>query len=124
MPGRHGKQSVKRGRSKRQRPTQMENTLKDSIRSRCVKERSILSKLIAPRLEKKFANAVAITPLMPMFAAETSQAAKPKAVAPSPAKPAAVPAAQAVLLPKAKKAAAVQKAIAVPKGTGGKKAKK
>ena len=29
MPGRHGKQVTKRGRSKRQRPSQMENTLKD-----------------------------------------------------------------------------------------------
>ena len=34
-----------------------------------MKERSILKKLIAPKVEKKFANAVSVSPLMPMFAA-------------------------------------------------------
>jgi hypothetical protein len=112
MPGRHGKQVTKRGRSKRQRPSQMENTLKDSIRSRCVKERSILSKLIAPKVEKKFANAVAVTPLMPMFAPPPPAAQVKSATA-----PAAPPVKAQKLTPrqtggvKEKKAAAVQNKV-------------
>ena len=87
MPGRHGKQVTKRGRSKRQRPSQMENTLKDSIRSRARKERSILQKLIAPKVEKRFANAVTVSPLMPMFAAAPPPLHAPNAPdTPAPAK--------------------------------------
>eukprot|EP00758_Cryptobia_borreli_P010333 Tbor_TRINITY_DN5559_c1_g2::TRINITY_DN5559_c1_g2_i1::g.13198::m.13198 len=52
MPGRHGKQRQKRKKSRRERPTDMEVTLKDSIHNRTRNERSILKTLISPVLPK------------------------------------------------------------------------
>lgn len=75
MPGRHGKQRVKRKKSKRQPVTDMERTLKDSIHGRKRKERSILKDLIPPRLAPKM-NKVAVSSALPMFQARPAK--KPK----------------------------------------------
>jgi hypothetical protein len=51
MPGRHGGMRYKRNKSKRQRPDQMETTLKDSIHNSRRKEQAILKPLIPPKLQ-------------------------------------------------------------------------
>ncbi|KAG5499449.1 hypothetical protein JIQ42_04921 [Leishmania sp. Namibia] len=66
MPGRHGKQRVKRKKSKRQPVTDMERTLKDSIHGRKRKERSILKNLIPPKVQPKMNKAV-VSSALPMF---------------------------------------------------------
>ncbi|KPA86702.1 hypothetical protein ABB37_00796 [Leptomonas pyrrhocoris] len=72
MPGRHGKQRVKRKKSKRLPVTEMEKTLKDSIHGRKRKEKSILKNLIPPQITPKM-NKVAVSTSLPMF-----QPPKPK----------------------------------------------
>ncbi|KAG5501769.1 hypothetical protein JKF63_04037 [Porcisia hertigi] len=66
MPGRHGKQRVKRKKSKREPVTDMERTLKDSIHGRKRKERSILKNLIPPKMVPKM-NKVVVSSTLPMF---------------------------------------------------------
>ncbi|KAG5476582.1 hypothetical protein CUR178_03753 [Leishmania enriettii] len=66
MPGRHGKQRVKRKKSKRQPVTDMERTLKDSIHGRKRKERSILKNLIPPKVQPKMNTAI-VSSALPMF---------------------------------------------------------
>mmetsp|Transcript_4439 Transcript_4439/g.14157 ORF Transcript_4439/g.14157 Transcript_4439/m.14157 type:complete len:283 (-) Transcript_4439:88-936(-) len=51
MPGRHGAMRHGRNRSKRQRPDEMETTLKDSIHNSRRKEQAILRDLVPPRLQ-------------------------------------------------------------------------
>jgi hypothetical protein len=58
MPGRHGAMRYKRRKSKRQRPDQMETTLKDSIHNSRRKEQSILSELVPPKINKSAKSAV------------------------------------------------------------------
>lgn len=52
MPGRHGKQRMKRKKSRRERPTEMEVTLKDSIHNRIRKEKAILKDMIPPTVPR------------------------------------------------------------------------
>ncbi|AIN99125.1 hypothetical protein LPMP_260100 [Leishmania panamensis] len=66
MPGRHGKQRVKRKKSKRLPVTDMERTLKDSIHGRKRKERSILKNVIPPKMAPKM-NKIAVSSALPMF---------------------------------------------------------
>lgn len=66
MPGRHGKQRVKRKKSKRLPVTEMEKTLKDSIHGRKRKEKSILKDLIPPKVAPKM-NKIAVSASLPMF---------------------------------------------------------
>ncbi|KAG5476308.1 hypothetical protein LSCM1_04015 [Leishmania martiniquensis] len=75
MPGRHGKQRVKRKKSKRQPVTDMERTLKDSIHGRKRKERSILKSLIPPKVVPKM-NRVVVSSALPMFQPRASKQQK------------------------------------------------
>lgn len=102
MPGRHGKQRFGRKRSSRERRTEMETTLLDSIHNRTRKERAILSKMIPPR-PQQLKRKIAVNPLMSFI-----PPALPAVEAPAPHE---VPAATAgkVKVPKdAKKSSAPQ----------------
>lgn len=66
MPGRHGKQRIKKKKSKRLPVTEMEKTLKDSIHGRKRKEKEILKQLIAPLTIPKVKKPI-ITSDLPMF---------------------------------------------------------
>ncbi|EPY30476.1 hypothetical protein STCU_00683 [Strigomonas culicis] len=66
MPGRGGKQRVKRKKSKRQSVSEMEKTLKDSIHGRKRKEQAILKSLVPPKLEQKVKK-FELTEELPMF---------------------------------------------------------
>eukprot|EP00744_Colponema_vietnamica_P004557 GILI01006780.1.p1 GENE.GILI01006780.1~~GILI01006780.1.p1 ORF type:complete len:510 (-),score=132.84 GILI01006780.1:113-1642(-) len=52
MPGRHGKQRMKKRKTRRERPTEMEVTLKDSIHNRIRKEKAILAPMIPPTVPR------------------------------------------------------------------------
>lgn len=75
MPGKHGKQRMKKKKSKRQPVTEMERTLKDSIHGRKRKEKDILKHLIPPKVALK-ANKVVISKSLPMFQNSTPAAPK------------------------------------------------
>lgn len=66
MPGRHGKQRIKKKKSKRLPTTEMERTLKDSIHGRKRKEKAILKDLLPPKVASK-ANKVVLSSSLPMF---------------------------------------------------------
>ncbi|KAH9598670.1 hypothetical protein LSM04_008692 [Trypanosoma melophagium] len=66
MPGRRGKQRVKRKKSRRQKPSEMERVLVDSIHGRRRKEREILKNHIPPQVKVK-TNKVALSSALPMF---------------------------------------------------------
>lgn len=68
MPGRHGKQRIKKKKSKRLPVTELEKTLKDSIHGRKRKEKDILKHLIPPLHTPKVKLPV-ISPDLPMFSA-------------------------------------------------------
>ncbi|KEG12223.1 hypothetical protein DQ04_01881070 [Trypanosoma grayi] len=91
MPGRRGKQRVKRKKSKRQKPSEMERVLVDSIHGRRRKERQILKNHIPPPVKLR-TNKVALATTLPMFNAmpvkndETGATAAAAAPADKPAK--------------------------------------
>ncbi|EAN96582.1 hypothetical protein C3747_613g39c [Trypanosoma cruzi] len=66
MPGRHGKQRVKRKKSKRQKPSEMERVLLDSIHGRKRRERDILKKHLPPPVKLR-STKVALNTTLPMF---------------------------------------------------------
>ncbi|ESL07218.1 hypothetical protein TRSC58_04001 [Trypanosoma rangeli SC58] len=66
MPGRRGKQRVKRKKSKRQRPSEMERTLVDSIHGRRRKERDILKNYLPPPVKPR-STRVMLSATLPMF---------------------------------------------------------
>ncbi|CCW64080.1 unnamed protein product [Phytomonas sp. EM1] len=70
MPGRHGKQRIRKKKSKRAPVTEMERTLKDSIYGRKRKERAILKELLPPKITPKI-NRVALSTNLPMFTSLT-----------------------------------------------------
>ncbi|CAD2215914.1 hypothetical protein AGDE_00837 [Angomonas deanei] len=79
MPGRHGKQRVKKKKSKRQPVTEMEKTLKDSIHGRKRKEKQILKVLVPPRVASK-TNKVTFSTQLPMFSSFSAKNEKVKPV--------------------------------------------
>ncbi|KAH8613340.1 hypothetical protein ERJ75_000798500 [Trypanosoma vivax] len=73
MPGRHGKQRVKRKKSKRQRPSEMERVLLDSIHNRKRKEREILKERLPPVIKPRTSK-MTLSPSLPMFTSLTKEA--------------------------------------------------
>lgn len=74
MPGRHGKQRIKKKKSKRLPVTEMEKTLKDSIHGRKRKEKEILKNLIPPMVIPKVKKPV-LSADLPMFNSVSSPTA-------------------------------------------------
>lgn len=72
MPGRHGKQRLKKKKSKRMPVTEMERTLKDSIHGRKRKEKEILKNLIPPLHKPMVVQKAVVTPQLPMFSSPPS----------------------------------------------------
>lgn len=66
MPGRHGKQRVKKKKSKRLPVTEMEKVLKDSIHGRKRAEAQILKNLVPPLHQPQVKKPV-LTSDLPMF---------------------------------------------------------
>lgn len=66
MPGRHGKQRVKKKKSKRVPVTEMERVLKDSIHGRKRTEAQILKNLVPPLHQTQVKKPV-LTSDLPMF---------------------------------------------------------
>ncbi|CCW70232.1 unnamed protein product [Phytomonas sp. Hart1] len=75
MPGHHGKQKIRKKKSKRAPVTEMERTLKDSIHGRKRKERTILKDLIPPRITPKHSK-VTLSTNLPMFTSLSSTLSK------------------------------------------------
>ncbi|CBH12211.1 hypothetical protein, conserved [Trypanosoma brucei gambiense DAL972] len=73
MPGRRGKQRVKRKKSKRQRPSGMERVLIESIHVRKHKERDILKHHIPPSVKPRVKK-VSLDATLPMFNAVSKNA--------------------------------------------------
>lgn len=69
MPGRHGKQRIKKKKSKRLPVTEMEKTLKDSIHGRKRTEKQILAPLVPPLHRPKLRKPTSATVIasLPMF---------------------------------------------------------
>lgn len=74
MPGRHGKQRVKKKKSKRLPVTEMEKVLKDSIHGRKRTEAQILKNLVPP-LHQPQVKKPALTSDLPMFSTAVPGAA-------------------------------------------------